>query len=155
LAAEPALLKTWNTVPGATVATALVPLPTRRSKAVRVLAPVPPLATESWPCQPRVRVLLAMEPVTLVPLTTKPTRVVPRVEELVPPLATGRTPETWEVKATAALYRAPLAVDWTTPPALREVMVVEPLEPTLNWETPLLWRSKKLPVKLEAALIAK
>ena len=49
------------------------------------------------------------------------------VEVPVPPLPTGNIPETWEPRATCPLYKEPLAVDWTMPPALREVMVVEPL----------------------------
>ena len=102
LAAEPADLSTWNTVPGATVATALVPLPTNRSKAVNWLAPVPPLATESCPWKPKVKVLLAIVPVTLVSLATNPTKLVPKVEELVPPLATGRIPVTSAVRETLA-----------------------------------------------------
>ena len=56
-----------------------------------------------------------MEPVTLVSLVTKPTKLEPKVELLVPPLATGRTPETSEPRATLELYKAPVAVDWTTP----------------------------------------
>lgn len=45
LAEAPALLKTWNAVPGVIVATADVPLPTNKLNAVKLAAPVPPLAT--------------------------------------------------------------------------------------------------------------
>src|SRR6185295_18749411 len=74
--------------------TMLRPEPTVRSP--KVVVPMPPLLTAKTPVQPKVRVLLAIEPVTLVSLVTKPTKVVPRVEELVPPLAMGRRPATSE-----------------------------------------------------------
>jgi hypothetical protein len=85
------------------VAMALVPLPNNISPAVRLAAPVPPLATESCPCQPKVRALLAILPVTLVPLMTNTTNVEPRVELLVPPLAIGRIPEMSEVNEAKPL----------------------------------------------------
>ena len=88
----------------------LVPLPNKISLAVILAEPVPPLATESWPVHPRVRLLLAIEPVTLVSLVTKPTRVEPRVEELVPPLATGRIPVTFVVKSIVLLVISPLTI---------------------------------------------
>jgi hypothetical protein len=110
------------------VPTALVPLPNRTSVEVRLAAPVPPLATDNWPCQPKVKALLAIEPVTLVPLMTKPTRVVPKVLELVPPLATGRMPVTSAVREAWPMNREP-ALALTTP-VPKEDRVVEPLEAT-------------------------
>ena len=65
-----------------------------------------------------------MEPVTLVSLMTKPTKVVPKVEELVPPLATGRMPVTSEVKDTWPLLSSP-PTDLTMP-VPKEDKVVEP-----------------------------
>jgi len=70
-----------------------------------------------------------MEPVTLVSLVTKPTKVVPRVEEPVPPLATARMPEMSddpEVRLIAPLNKAPAAVDLTGKAEVKEVIVVEP-----------------------------
>ena len=65
---------------------------------------VPPRAMASSPVQPKVKLLLAILPVTLVSLVVKPTRVVPKVLEPVPPLATARMPETSEEpKAMAPL----------------------------------------------------
>ncbi len=66
--------------PGATVASALVPLPSSTLFAVNVAAPVPPLATGSVP-------------VTFVAAFTNVVDVEP-----VPPLATGRVPVTPVVK---------------------------------------------------------
>jgi len=48
----------------------LVVPPVRRAYGVRVANPVPPRATEVLPVQPSVRLLLAIEPVTLVSLET-------------------------------------------------------------------------------------
>ena len=56
------------------------------------------LAAAKVPVKPRVKVLAEILPVMLASLVTKPTKVVPKVEELVPPLATGRMPEISEVK---------------------------------------------------------
>jgi len=114
LAEEPAERSTWKIVPGAMVATGLVPLPTKRLKAVFRALPVPPLETGRVPVQPKVKLLLAIEPVMLVSLVTKPTRVVPKVLEPVPPLTTGNIPETSLVKETWPLFNSP-PMDLTTP----------------------------------------
>ena len=60
------------------VAMGLTPLPNRMSEAVRLAAPVPPLETPSCPCQPKVKALEEMLPVTLVPLVTEVTTLLPR-----------------------------------------------------------------------------
>ena len=72
--------------------------------------------------------MLEILPVTFVSLTAKPTKVVPKVEELVPPLAIGRMPETSLVfKTIALLYRAPVAVECTGRFPFKVVIVVEPV----------------------------
>jgi len=98
-----------------------------------VVVPVPPLVAAKPPVHPKVKVLLAMEPVTLVSLTTKPTRVEPNVEELVPPLATGRIPVTSEVlRLTAPIFSSPPTL--LTIPVPRDERVVEPLAATVRKE---------------------
>ena len=78
--------------------------------------------------------MLEILPVTLVPLVTKPTSVVPSVEELVPPLAMGRIPLTSEVNEACPLYKDP-ELDLTSP-VPREERVVEPFEATDNRDVP-------------------
>ena len=80
--------------------------------------------------------LFAMVPVTFVSLVTKPTKVVPRVEELVPPLAMGRIPVTSEAKLTWPIFNSPPTE--RTMPVPREERVVEPLVATLKKEEPLV-----------------
>jgi hypothetical protein len=77
-------VKTFPVVLGATTCTAEVPLPKMTLLAVKLVAPVPPLATGSVP-------------VTLVVKFANVVEVVP-----VPPLATGSVPVTCEVKSTFA-----------------------------------------------------
>ena len=77
------------------------------------------------------------------------------MEVPVPPEVIDNNPDTCDPKATDELYSCPEAVDWTTPPAFREVMVVEPLEDILNSEIPLFWKSTKLPLNMLGALAAK
>ena len=102
----PLEVRTLPDVDGATVCTAPVPLPRMTLLAVRVVEPVPPLATDKVPVvpatigRPVAFVKVAAEGVPrfgvvstgLVERTTEP---VP-VEEVtpVPPLATGRVPVT-------------------------------------------------------------
>ncbi len=89
--------------------------------------PVPPRATESCPAQAKFKVLLEIVPWMLVSLEIKPTKVEPKVEELVPPLAIGNIPVTsLPLKLMAPLNRAPVAVERTGNAAEREVMVEEP-----------------------------
>ena len=69
----------------------------------------------------------------LVSLATNPTRVEPRVEELVPPLAMGRTPVTLVVRSMVELVMSLLTISdddnkpadelWTTPAELNAEMV--------------------------------
>jgi hypothetical protein len=92
-----------------------------------MLWPVPPLETGSRPEKPKVRLLLLMVPVMFVSEVTKPTKVEPRVELLVPPLAMGRMPLISEpLMLIAPLINWPLAKDLTGRARLKEVMVVEP-----------------------------
>ena len=88
-----------------------------------VVVPVPPLIGAKAPLQPKVKALLEILPVTLVSLITKPTKLEPRVEELVPPKATLNTD--W-------LLSSPLML--VTTPVDKEERVVEPLAVTLNKE---------------------
>ena len=101
----PSLVKTLPAVPGATAATADVPLPISTLLAASVVAPVPPLATPSVPVTPVVR----GSPVAFVSVitvgvprlgavsagpsdsTTLPAPV--DVVAPVPPLPTGSVPE--------------------------------------------------------------
>jgi hypothetical protein len=67
---------------------------------------------------------------------TKPTRVVPKVAEAVPPLAIGRIPETSEeLRLTEEILSSPLIL--LTIPLPREVMVVEPLWLTVSKLAPV------------------
>jgi hypothetical protein len=99
-----------------------------------VEVPVPPLATESCPAQARVKVLLAIDPWILVSLFTKPTKVEPKVEELVPPLAMGKMPVTSETedKLTKPLNKPPALL--LTMPVPKEAIVVEPETAKLEME---------------------
>ena len=88
---------------------------------------MPPFATDSCPCQPSVKVLEEMLPVTFVPLTTKPTSVVPKVEDPVPPLLIPKMPLiSLPPRPMEPLYKLPKA-SLRTLPATSELMVVEPL----------------------------
>ncbi len=98
--------------------------------------PVPPRATESTPAQAKFKVLELIVPCMFVSLETKPTNVVPRVEEFVPPFATGNIPETSAVKDTVPLYKAPAEVERTTP-EIKEEIVVDPPPSTLNNVVPV------------------
>jgi hypothetical protein len=106
-----------------------------------VVVPVPPLATDRLPVKPKVKVLLAIEPVTLVSLTVNPTKVVPKVEELVPPLAIGKIPVTSEVRLIFPVFNSPPTV--LTIPVPREERVVEPAGLMVKREVPVweaIWK---------------
>lgn len=84
----PLLVKIFPDVPGATDATAEVPLPTNTALAVSVVAPVPPLATGNVPVTSDARLTFpAVIADVPLPLTTPVSVVAP-----VPPLATGSVP---------------------------------------------------------------
>ena len=70
-------------VPGATTCSALVPLPNRTLLAVRVVAPVPPLATTSVPANVNVPEVVMGLPLNVIPV------VPPLAATLVTPLAAG------------------------------------------------------------------
>ena len=107
-----------------------------------VVVPVPPLAADRAEVQPKVKALLAIEPVTLVSLITKPTRVVPKVEEAVPPLAMGRMPETSAVKEAWPMLSSPLIA--LTMPLPKEERVVEPTVLTFKNEEPVVEATTKI-----------
>jgi hypothetical protein len=93
---------------------------------------VPPLEMASCPVHPSVKALLAIEPVTLLSLTTKPTRVEPKVEEPVPPKDTLKTD--W-------LLSSPLML--VTTPVVKLERVVEPLWLTVSKLAPVeetIWK---------------
>ena len=73
----------------------------------------------------------------LVSLVTKPTKVVPRVLELVPPLAMGKIPETSEVKEARPLKSDPPLVLLTKPAEAKLESVVEPKVLTEKREQPV------------------
>jgi hypothetical protein len=127
----PADKEIWVEVPIKTFCPPVMERPEPTVKSPSVVVPNPPLLTANTPLQPRVKVLLAMEPVTLVSLVTKPTKVVPRVEELVPPLAIGKMPVISvepPPRLTGPLAKLPLTE--RTIPVAKEEMLVEPLPKT-------------------------
>ena len=105
--------------------------------------PVPPLAGAKAPLQPKLKVLLAIEPVTLVSLMTKPTRVEPKVEEAVPPLLTPRIPVTsLPAKLIAPTLSSPPA-DLTGPVA-KDDRLVEPTALILKKAAPEVEATAKI-----------
>jgi hypothetical protein len=85
-------------------------------------------AAAKVPVHPKVKALSEILPVTLVSLLTNPTRVVPRVEEPVPPFDTPKIPVTSEPeRVIAPLNKAPAEVLLTGKALLKLAMVVEPL----------------------------
>lgn len=93
---------------------------------------MPPLATDSCPAQERFKVLLEIVPCMLVSLATNPTKVEPRVELLVPPLAMGKMPVTLVVRSMVELaiialvtLRLPMAVTPVLPMVMSPETVVK------------------------------
>ena len=116
-------------------------------------------------CPGVVVLMVILEPATrlvgayLVPVPSAANNcpvTVGAVEVPVPPLVADKTPVTSaEPRLMAPLNKAPAAVERTGRAEFKLVMVVEPLEATLNSETPLFWKSTKLPAKLAAELTAR
>ena len=126
-----------------------VPLPF--STPVRVEAPVPPLETASCPLQPKVKILVPTEPVTLVSLVMErdwtflfasvPNKAVAVVEGMLMlfPLVTCKARMPVE-EATLNISKAGwVDVPWTVKVASAVVVpnIAEPLTPTLNKEMPV------------------
>lgn len=85
-ALEPLERKTWKEVPGLTVAIPLVPSPISKSFAVKVVSPLPPLATAKVPVMSEEAKLIA--PLNKAPAAVERTgRAWLRLEIVVEPLA--------------------------------------------------------------------
>ena len=116
-------------MPGAMVATGLVPLPTSKLKAVKLASPVPPLATGKTPVTLVVRsmVLLTMSALEIKPLNKEPaaerTTPVPKEAIVVEPLAATIKKEDPLEEATLNGFNVP--VPWT----LKETVDEEALTP--------------------------